>query len=617
VANIRLTRKEIESLRPPERLTVSEWADRNRVLDVKTSAMPGRWRTDTVPYLRGIMDTFNEPTVETVTLCTAAQVGKSEAINNCLGYAIAQDPGSSLVVYPTLDLAEYTSKNRLMPMVESSQVLRDRLDAQRTEKLQLQFVGAYVCLSGANSPASLASRPIRYLFLDEVDKYPLFAGEEADPISLARERTKSFRNRKIIQASTPTTERGRIWREYESADVRRFYHVPCPHCGECQKLIMAQVKWPEEVREAKREARGDPQKLRDAGQMAMASAWYECPYCGGVIDDSDKLDMLRRGGWVDDRQVSTPRHVAYHLSSIYSPFVSFGQMATEFIESEEYPERLRNYINSWLGEPWRDTRVEVKGQDLLAQTGEYRLGEVPHGAHFLTAGVDVQKDHFWWEIIGWGVGATSWVVDFGRVETWNELLDIVTDRQYRSQAGELMQVRLCAIDSGFRTDEVYQACTAHLDVLKPTKGASHSLGGRFYTVSNLDKDGFVGLKLWITDTDYWKDYLFGRLRRAPGSAGAMHVPVDCPDYWGAHMTAEQKVIERNKRTGAETEVWLKVSQHAPNHLLDCTVYACLMAELCGVRYLVDEQSVEQSEQLSRPVPTGSWLGNRQGWLRRR
>ncbi len=522
------------------------------------------------------MDSFTAPNVETITLCTATQVGKSEALNNCLGYCIAQDPGSSLVVYPTLDLGEYTSKNRIQPMIESSQALRERWDRQKSEILELQFAGAYVCLSGANSPASLASRPIRYLFLDEVDKFPAFTGEEADPISLARERTKTFRARKILQASTPTTERGRIWREYESADVRRSFFVPCPHCGKMQKLILAQIKWPEEVRTAKREAKGDPLKLHDAAEKALSSSWYECQYCGGLIDDSDKLDMLRKGEWRDDRATATPpRHVAFHLSSIYSPFVSFGQVAAEFLQSEEFPDRLRNFINSWLGEPWRDTRVEVKGQELLAQEGNYHLGEVPAEAHFLTAAVDVQLDHFWWKVVAWGVGASSWIVDFGRAESWADLEKIIVDRQYPVKGGGLKQVRLCGVDSGYRADEVYQWCTAHSDVAKPVKGASQSLGGRFYSVSSLDKEGWAGLKLLITDTDYWKDYIFGRLRRTPGSPGAMHVPKNCPEYWAAHMTSEQKTVERNRKTGKEKEVWIKISQHAPNHLLDCLTYNAL------------------------------------------
>ena len=578
--------------------------------------MPGRWRTATVPYLQEIMDSFTLPEVETITLCTATQVGKSEVINNCLGYCIGQDPGSSLVVYPTDTLAEYTSKNRIMPMVESSKALRDRLDRNRSEKLELQFAGAYVCLSGANSPASLASRPIRYLFLDEVDKYPAFSGQEADPISLARERTKTFRNRKVLQASTPTTERGRIWREYESADVRMAYWIPCPHCGAMQKLVLAQIKWPEEVRELKREAKGDPLKLRDASQKALSTAWYECSMCKGVIDDADKLEALRKGEWREDRVPETPpRHIAFHLSSLYSPFVSFGQVAEQFIESEEFPEKLRNFINSWLGEPWRDSRVEVKGRALLEQTGDYLMGEVPEEVHFLTAAVDVQLDHFWWEVMGWGIAASSWVIDFGRAETWSDLEEIIVNRQYRTKEGGPHIVRLAAVDAGYRTDEVYEFATRFSDVIRPVKGSSQSIGGHFYRVTSLDKEGFGGLKLWLVDGDYWKDYVFGRLKKEPGTPGAMHIPKDCHEYWAAHMTSEQKVIERDRKTGREKEAWVKISQHSPNHLLDCTVYNALIAEVCGVRYLSNEPEKERAPEPS-PQPGGGWIGNKSGWLRR-
>ena len=607
--------KEIMAWTPPERLKVSEWADRNRVLDSKTSAMPGRWRTSTVPYLREIMDSFNDPATETITLCTATQVGKSEALNNCLGYAIHQDPGSSLVVYPTLDLAEYTSKNRIQPMIDSSQALRDRLDKSKTEKLELQFAGSYVCLSGANSPSSLASRPIRYLFLDEVDKYPQFSGEDADPISLARERTKTFRNRKVLQASTPTTERGRIWREYESADVRRSFFVPCPHCGKMQRFILQQIKWPEDVKTMRREAKGDPRKLREAAQRALTTSWYECESCKGVIDDKDKLEMLRKGEWRDDRSPATPpRHVAFHLSSLYSPFVSFGEVAAQFIEAKDYPEKLRNFINGWLGEPWRDTRVEVAGQELLAQTDEYRLGEVPAAASFLTAAVDIQLDHMWWQVQAWGAGGTSWVVDFGRAENWLELEEIIVRRQYYTLAGEYKIVRLALVDSGYRTDEVYEWTTRNQEVARPVKGASSSLGGRFYSLSSLDKEGWGGLKLVVADTDYWKDYVFGRLRKQPRTPGAMHVPTDCPDFWAAHMTAEQKIVERDRRTGREKEVWVKISQHAPNHLLDCSVYNALAAEICGVRYLHEDEPTVKPEK-KEPQTTG-WVQPRKGWLQR-
>lgn len=176
----------------PEKLTVSEWADKYRVLDSKTSAEPGLWSTDRTPYLRGIMDSFTDPIVEEVVFLKPTQVGGTECLNNMLGYVISQDPNPVMVVYPNEKLAQFTSENRLQPMVKLSPALESRFHENQSKDLELQFDGMYVVIAGAASPAGLSSLPARYLFMDEVDKYPAAAGKEADPRSLARERTNTF-----------------------------------------------------------------------------------------------------------------------------------------------------------------------------------------------------------------------------------------------------------------------------------------------------------------------------------------------------------------------------------------------------------------------------------------
>jgi len=195
-----------------------------------------------------------------------------------------------------------------------------------------------------------------------------------------------------------------------------------------------------------------------------------------------------------------------------------------------------------------------------------------------------------------------------------ELEEIIVRRQYYTLGGEYKIIRLALVDSGYRTDEVYEWTTRNQEVARPVKGASSSLGGRFYSLSSLDKEGWGGLKLVVADTDYWKDYVFGRLRKQPRTPGAMHVPLDCPDFWAAHMTAEQKIVERDRRTGREKEVWVKISQHAPNHLLDCSVYNALAAEICGVRYLHEDEPPVKPEK-KEPQSTG-WVQPRKGWLQR-
>ncbi len=239
----------------PVKMTVSEWSDQFRRLDVKTSAEPGQWATARTPYLKGIMDAFADPYVDEITVMAASQVGKTEAMYNMLGFIIDQDPGPTLMVSPRADDAKSVSYNRVRPMIECSPILSKYIPINTDDitKLEYHFDRMILYFAGSNSPADLASRPIRYLFLDEVDKYPKFSGREADPIKLASERQKTFWNKKTVKVSTPTTREGYIFREYDKSDQRRF-HVPCPHCGKKQVLLFGQIKWLDRFKICTREA---------------------------------------------------------------------------------------------------------------------------------------------------------------------------------------------------------------------------------------------------------------------------------------------------------------------------------------------------------------------------
>ena len=219
----------LEAMKPPDDLSVSEWAERYRILDELSSKMTGPWKNTVTPYLKGIMDEFNSWECDEVIFVKPTQVGGTEAIFNMLGYAIQQDPAPTMIVYPSDKLACTTCESRIMPMINACRSLRKKYDLKGSSQDELKFDNMRIRLTGANSPANLSSTPIRYLFLDEVDKYPTASKKEADPISLAKERTKSYSsNRKIYMCSTPTIETGQIWQAKENADIERHYFVPCP-----------------------------------------------------------------------------------------------------------------------------------------------------------------------------------------------------------------------------------------------------------------------------------------------------------------------------------------------------------------------------------------------------
>lgn len=548
------------------------------------------------------MDRFTDPLIEKIVLCFGAQLGKTETELNMIGYALDQTSSPTMMVYPTDTIAKFASDKRVQPMIKSVKSISDKFD-ENSKLLELDFNnGNYMVLVGANSPSSLSSRSIKYLFFDEIDKYPAFAGKEADPIKLATERTKTFVDKKIVMVSTPTVESGNIWQAFMSANERRQYYVPCPHCGVSQTLKFKQIKWPEEH--------------NDNADMIRDTAYYECEHCGERIYDKHKMEMLRRGEWraVNESQ-SKVRSVSYHLSSIYSPWVTFGDVAYEFKNSKDTPATLMNFINSWLAEPWRSSKTKST-QNLAFTQSSYPCGVVPDKAVLLIASVDVQLDHFWWEVRAYAPGVKSYLIDYGQASTWEDLEEIIINREYPSEYGEPRQVMKAGIDSGFRTDEVYQFCSRFPEVCIPVKGSSnHSTMAAPYTMTSLEKGVVGGLKLYVLNTDYWKDFIFARMIRPADEVGTIHLYKDCPQEYSDHLRSEEKQEIRNVKTGAVTVQWKPLTSHPVNHLLDTCTYNAAVADIAGVKYLVEPADYEETEEVETYEDYGGGIGNTGHWFR--
>lgn len=566
------------------------------------SAEPGRWRTNRTPYLKEPMDRFTDPLIEKIVLCFGAQLGKTETELNMIGYALDQTSSPTMMVYPTDTIAKFASDKRVQPMIKSVKSISDKFD-ENSKLLELDFNnGNYMVLVGANSPSSLSSRSIKYLFFDEIDKYPAFAGKEADPIKLATERTKTFVDKKIVMVSTPTVESGNIWQAFMSANERRQYYVPCPHCGVSQALKFKQIKWPDEH--------------NDNVDMIRDTAYYECEHCGEHIYDRHKMEMLRRGEWraVNESQ-SKVRSVSYHLSSIYSPWVTFGDVAYEFKNSKGTPATLMNFINSWLAEPWRSAKTKST-QNMEFTQSNYPCGVVPDKAVLLIASVDVQLDHFWWEVRAYAPGVKSYLIDYGQASTWKDLEEIIVNREYPSEYGEPRQVMKAGIDSGFRTDEVYQFCSRFPEVCIPLKGSSnHNTMTAPYTMTSLEKGVVGGLKLYVLNTDYWKDFIFARMIRPADAEGTIHLYKECPQEYSDHLRSEEKQEIRNVKTGAVTVQWKPLTSHPVNHLLDTCTYNAAVADIAGVKYLVEPADYEETEEVETYEDYGGGIGNTGHWFR--
>lgn len=588
----------LQFLRPPEQLTVSEWAEKYRMLDSKSSAMPGPWSNDITPYLTGVMDEFNNYETEKIIFVKPTQIGGTEALQNMIGYIVMQDPSPTMIVYPTDTLAKSVSENRLQPMLKATPEIAKKFD-ENSSLLELQFDSMYISLTGSNSPSGLASKPIRFLMMDEVDKYPGASSKEADPIKLASERTKTFHNKKIYITSTPTLKTGHIWKEKEAADIEKHFFVPCPHCGEYIEFKFQNIRFP------------DDEGMSYADRAEFAT--YVCQECGCLITDNDKHNMLKLGEWRTVRHnTKYVRNVAFWINTLYSPFVRWSDIAKEFLVSKDDPEDLQNFVNSWLAEAWEDTKLKTSAELVLERQTELPAYVVPQWTKLLTAGVDVQENSLYWSIRAWGEFLTSQNIAHGQSLSFEEI-DRIMNMQYMTEEGDPMVVNLCLIDSGDQTDIVYDFCALHSDYALPVKGSSHAQLSHYkLSMVNKTDSRAYGMQLVLVDGGRYKDMIAGRMQR-PNGKGSWMVYSGCDMEYATQVTAEHKV--NVKTPGGTKQVWQKKSSHADNHYLDAEVYTLAAADVMGVRtlHLVEEQQVKPARE-EPETPEEQWIKANENWI---
>jgi phage terminase large subunit GpA-like protein len=588
-----------DGIRPDPPLTVSEWADKHRVLSQEASAEPGRWRTSRTPYLREIMDALSPGSgVERVTFMKGAQIGGTEAGNNWAGYVMDHAPGPMLIVQAKDQLVGRVSKQRLTPMIENSPRLSAKVYKDNVE--EKHFPGGILMLTTAKSASGLRSMPIRYLFLDEVDGYPLDVQGEGDPVNLAIARTRTFARRKILEVSTPTiADVSRIEHAYKRSDQRR-YLVPCPHCDQMQTIEFDRLRW----------------KDSDPTTVAM-----ECEGCNELVTEAHKTEMLDRGEWRPTSEPESGAHQGYHLSALYSPvgFYSWESAVSEFLEAKKNPDKLRTFVNTVLGETWEQRGEAPEYERLMQRRETYQPGKVPEGALVLTAGVDVQKDRIEALVLGWGPGLECWVIehevfagDVYEGEVWEQLTEFI-GRRYTHELGGTLELSKVAVDSGFATQEVYRwarfQSAQKVIVVKGSDRQDRLVGSRSRVDIEIDgRRRKSGLGVWTVGSSAGKSELYGKLRLNPERndegetigypPGFVHFPELAPEFF-KQLTAEKQVVKKSR--GYQKVVWEKTRER--NEALDMWVYARAAAALEKVDQYEDKHWAalrDEREQQSKP-----------------
>ena len=575
----KLQAQALEIFAPRKEETVTEWAESNVFLSERITEMAGLFRTSERPYSREILDSFADPTVKKISLCWGSQTGKTTTIYVGVGWGIDVAPSPILWVWSNEKQARVFANDRFIPFCEDSAVLARHLpktldgkvDRDRATALRIEFDRCTLNMVGGQSQRNVRNFPVSLLVMDEVDVIP-------EPIRRdALDRIKGRRSYKIVQSSSPIEEDSGIWTEYLAGDQRKFF-LPCPHCRKWITLEWRKgkgvynLKFP---KEAKREDGTYDFRL------LKGNVTYACQKCGGLISDSDKLRMLRKGKWKPTNKLSEDGVRSYHLSSLYSPTVTFAEILTKWFQAYDTIDGLRQFVTGWLAEPWRDENLSVSEEATHLLASDYERGELK-GAFRLMA-VDIQRTHFVWIVRGFDEDGTSFLLDHGMAPSWTDL----------DSAFVRYDCAACVVDTGFgeRTQEAYEAIYQRRQrwwAAKGWKSFTHP-----YAVKAVDP--FTGTKrasrhkirLLHIDTEVWGGEL---LKRRSKKVDGWHLYKN-PDREYIKQLNAKFLIEKIDAKGAKKVEW-RTRRHGQDHYWDCELYCLCLSKVVGLGNITKKAKVK-------------------------
>ena len=588
--------------RPPASQTVSEWADAHRVLVSESSAEPGPWRTDRAPYQREIMDAFTQKGIWQIVIMASAQVGKSEIELNMMGCAIDNDPGPMLYIQPTKDVAEDYSKRRIAPMIDACPTLRSKVskakgrDAANTITMKT-FPGGSLAIIGANSPADLSSKPVRYIFMDETDRFPASAGAEGDPQELAERRTETFRhNRKIIKTSTPTIKgKSKIETDYMNG-TQEEWHTQCPTCQTYSYIRFADIQY-----DAEEYVSGNGDK-----DYHIRSVAWRCPVCKRDIDEHACKRLPAK--WVSKNPQALQNGIrSFRLNAFMSPWSDWKDIVWKYLKAGKDSEKLKTFTNTILGESWEVH--DNSGLDrVLFERREHYDAEVPTGVLLLTMGIDTQDNRLEYEVVGWDRNGQSWGISRGVIPgradspaVWDEV-DALLDREWKLKNGLRMRVLATFIDSGGHfTTPIYKECAKRASRrIWPIKGEKGEGKPECRPMKRGQGDGAK----FMLGVDAGKEGIMYEAGISEPGPNYMHFPLDFRAGYDREffrgLISEKMVIHR--RGGQGVIKWEKFYER--NEPLDCRNYARAAYRYFNWRFDELERIVSGMEEPKKVITKG-------------
>lgn len=591
-------KKSIQLFKPPEDISVSEWADKYRRLSAENSAEAGKWKTSRTKYLKEIMDAFTDAKVNHLVVVAASQVGKTEMLLNMLGYVIAIDPGPSMFVVPTLDNAKDFTKRRVAPAIRDTAVLKEKVSTAKSRDssntmLKKKYPGGMVTFTGSNSPTDLASVPARYIFGDELDRWTKDAGGEGDPWGLLEARTTTFYNSKMVEVSTPTRKGDSKIEEEFLKGTQEYYCIQCPHCREFHFIRFQDIDY-----------KFSSKVINKKKQYIVESTSYICPECGCISSENEMKSQEAK--WIAQNPDAYQNGVrSFWINAFISPWMKWEKIVLRFLQAEDDPQKLQVVYNTLFGETWQDEE-EAEGEEELLERREVYEAELPDGVLCLTCGVDTQANRLEYEVVGYGREEESWGIKKGVIpgkpdedSTW-EMLDEIIDKTWIFKNGKGLKISLTFVDSGgLYTQDVYMQCRKRKNkrvfAIKGANKADTPFINPPKQTKIIVQEKFVGMTwLYYIGVDSGKEKIMSNLHVKEAGKRYCHFPANedrgYDEEYFTQLLSERVVYKNNKW------VWEKVPGRRRNEALDCRNYANAARYSLNLDFDKIEQKLNRVEQ---------------------
>jgi phage terminase large subunit GpA-like protein len=575
-------------MKPPEEMTVSEWADRYGVV-VTGTGRTQKWKTREPQ--RAILDAFDNDQIHEISCYKSSRFGWTSILSMAMGYFIHQDPSPIVIVQPRDKDVQEWSKETVQPVIDqipelSNLVVKRKPGVAGNSNDYKEYPGGPLRLRASNSPDGFRRYSARVAMLDEVDGYPLNVGVDGDLVSLIYSRVQDAWNMVIALGSTPTeADISRIKRAVDESSLG-YPFLTCPHCGDHHIRKFSIPKKPITIRGVEQPISHIVYSNNDP-----STAVYVCPACGSEITHKYHNAMLAGCFWIGEHWEYVDREykflpgfagkIGFHpwAGYVISPNTTPQKLVERFLSDKKRPETLKAFVNTVLAEVWEEKGESLDPDELIKRCEKYDA-EVPKGVLFLSIGVDVQGDRLELEVVGWGVGEESWSIDYVILsgdplgdDVWGDLTDEI-NRKYKNAEGIEFSVEAVGIDHGHYSQRVNAYVSkqrkAYIFACKGVGGERQIIETTAQRKRRLSKARKTKAKPEIVGVDQAKKTLYHRLQMVRDvGPGYCHFPEGRDLEYFSQLAAEKRRVVYHH--GKARYEWDQI--RARNEALDCRNYA--------------------------------------------